>query len=417
MQTCVGFFFNSASEIYIMAFDGSNISAPVTAAENAALYAAVGIKCGSKQNTLSFWGNKETMNLNHLVLENIVSSPYYKNTLLPLKTHFEVIDEIYYNVEHLEPWEKGTRKTTGQTGMCGGVRGVGAGGVVSSAFCLLYKLFTLKLTRKQLTAILNHPDSCYIRGLGFMYIRFCLHPATFWSWYEPYFDDAEEIDPKAGGGDLMTIGEMVKSLLTKLDWYSTLFPRIPVPIQILLSFHLFKPKEIDLKLRALSSQKANRPVAESEQPQWIERGLRHRSDHDGRSESVKSRSPGQISSPEDRERRYRASRRSHSRSSSRRSSSHRRRDRSHRQHSSRERRKHKHSSDHSRHHRKHKSHRHRHHHRHHRHRRESEREEKSQYSDDREKSTSLECVEKKIKKEAPPIPVEDSEIEEGMISD
>ncbi|KRZ22323.1 Ubiquitin carboxyl-terminal hydrolase isozyme L5, partial [Trichinella pseudospiralis] len=370
------------SEIYIMAFDGSNISAPVTAAENAALYAAVGIKCGSKQNTLSFWGNKETMNLNHLVLENIVSSPYYKNTLLPLKTHFEVIDEIYYNVEHLEPWEKGTRKTTGQTGMCGGVRGVGAGGVVSSAFCLLYKLFTLKLTRKQLTAILNHPDSCYIRGLGFMYIRFCLHPATFWSWYEPYFDDAEEIDPKAGGGDLMTIGEMVKSLLTKLDWYSTLFPRIPVPIQ----------KEIDLKLRALSSQKANRPVAESEQPQWIERGLRHRSDHDGRSESVKSRSPGQISSPEDRERRYRASRRSHSRSSSRRSSSHRRRDRSHRQHSSRERRKHKHSSDHSRHHRKHKSHRHRHHHRHHRHRRESEREEKSQYSDDQNMAEGNWCL-------------------------
>ncbi|XP_003380922.1 putative ubiquitin carboxyl- hydrolase ubh-4 [Trichinella spiralis] len=246
-----------------------HVESQVTAAENAALYAAVGIKCGSKHNTLNFWGNKETMNLNHLVLENIVSSPYYKNTLLPLKTHFEVIDEIYYNVEHLEPWEKGTRKTTGQTGMCGGVRGVGAGGVVSSAFCLLYKLFTLKLTRKQLTAILNHPDSCYIRGLGFMYIRFCLHPATFWSWYEPYFEDSEEIDPKAGGGDLMTIGEMVKSLLTKLDWYSTLFPRIPVPIQ----------KEIDLKLRALSSRKADRPVAESEQPQWIERGLRHRPIH------------------------------------------------------------------------------------------------------------------------------------------
>ncbi|KRZ85423.1 Pre-mRNA-splicing factor 38B [Trichinella sp. T8] len=246
-----------------------HVESQVTAAENAALYAAVGIKCGSKHNTLNFWGNKETMNLNHLVLENIVSSPYYKNTLLPLKTHFEVIDEIYYNVEHLEPWEKGTRKTTGQTGMCGGVRGVGAGGVVSSAFCLLYKLFTLKLTRKQLTAILNHPDSCYIRGLGFMYIRFCLHPATFWSWYEPYFDDSEEIDPKAGGGDLMTIGEMVKSLLTKLDWYSTLFPRIPVPIQ----------KEIDLKLRALSSRKVDRPVAESEQPQWMERGLRHRPIH------------------------------------------------------------------------------------------------------------------------------------------
>ncbi|VDP09983.1 unnamed protein product [Soboliphyme baturini] len=184
-----------------------------------------------QSNTLYYWGSKETMNLNHLVLENILQSPYFKNTLFQLKTYHEVIDEIFYNVQHLEPWEKGTRRTTGQTGMCGGVRGVGAGGVVSSAYCLLYKLFTLKLTRKQVTGLLNHADSCYIRGLGFMYVRYCLHPHTFWDWYEPYLDDDEEVDPKAGGGDAMTIGQMVKLLLTKLEWYCTLFPRIPVPIQ------------------------------------------------------------------------------------------------------------------------------------------------------------------------------------------
>lgn len=51
------------------------------------------------------------------------------------------------------------------------VRGVGAGGIVSSAYCLLYKLFTLKLTRKQVIGLLNHQDSSYIRALGFMYIR------------------------------------------------------------------------------------------------------------------------------------------------------------------------------------------------------------------------------------------------------
>ncbi len=51
------------------------------------------------------------------------------------------------------------------------VRGVSAGGIVSSPFCLLYKLFTLKLTRKQLQGLLDHTDSPYIRGLGFMYIR------------------------------------------------------------------------------------------------------------------------------------------------------------------------------------------------------------------------------------------------------
>lgn len=29
----------------------------------------------------------------------------------------------------------------------------------------------------------------------------------------------------------MTIGSMVEQWLSKLDWFSTLFPRIPVPVQ------------------------------------------------------------------------------------------------------------------------------------------------------------------------------------------
>lgn len=45
-------------------------------------------------------------------------------------------------------------------------------------------------------------------------------------------DDDEQIDPRSGGGDPMTIGQMLKNMLTKLDWYGTLFPRIPVPIQV-----------------------------------------------------------------------------------------------------------------------------------------------------------------------------------------
>jgi len=88
-----------------------------------------------------------------------------------MKTFGEVVDEIYYKVDHLEPWERGSRKTSGQTGMCGGVRGVGAGGIVSSAYCILYKLATMRLTRKQVQGLINHSDSPYIRGLGFLYIR------------------------------------------------------------------------------------------------------------------------------------------------------------------------------------------------------------------------------------------------------
>uniref|UniRef100_H2ZEL4 Pre-mRNA-splicing factor 38 n=1 Tax=Ciona savignyi TaxID=51511 RepID=H2ZEL4_CIOSA len=182
-------------------------------------------------NTLTCWGNPRTMNLNHLVLTNVQNSPYFKVRLFELKTYHEVVDEIYYKVDHLEPWERGTRKTAGQTGMCGGVRGVGAGGVVSTSFCILFKLFTLKLTRKQVNGLLNHTDSPFIRGLGVMYIRYTQAPKDLWNWYEPYLEDEEEIDVKAGGGCVMTIGMMIRTVLTKLDWFSTLFPRIPVPIQ------------------------------------------------------------------------------------------------------------------------------------------------------------------------------------------
>lgn len=111
--------------------------------------------------------------------------------LYELKTYHEVVDEIYYKVSHLEPWEKGSRRTSGQTGMCGGVRGVGAGGIVSTAYCLLYKLFTLKLTRKQLNGLISHCDSPYIRALGFMYIRYVFPPASLLDWYEAYLDDEE----------------------------------------------------------------------------------------------------------------------------------------------------------------------------------------------------------------------------------
>lgn len=193
------------------------------------------------------------MNLNNLILTNILSSPYFKVNLYKLKTYHEVVDEIYYNVQHLEPWEKGSRKTSGQTGMCGGVRGVGAGGIVSTAFCILYKLFTLKLTRKQLLGLMNHCDSPYIRALGFMYIRFTQPPADLVDWYEPYLDDDEELDVKAGGGQMLRIGDMLRHLLTKLEWFATLFPRIPVPIQ----------KEIERRL-AMHPPKVAAAVQEAE---------------------------------------------------------------------------------------------------------------------------------------------------------
>uniref|UniRef100_A0A8R1HQS8 Pre-mRNA-splicing factor 38 n=2 Tax=Caenorhabditis japonica TaxID=281687 RepID=A0A8R1HQS8_CAEJA len=199
---------------------------------------------GKRSNTLPIWGNQVTMNLNTLVLENIRESYYYKNNLIEIDSFQALVEQIFYQVKHLEPWEKGTRRLQGMTGMCGGVRGVGAGGVVSSAFCILYRLFNLRMTRKQLISMLNSRQSVYIRGIGFMYIRYTQPPSDLWYWLEPYLDDESEIDPRSGGGDCMTFGMMVRTMINKLDWYGTLFPRIPVPIQ----------KEIDEKFAERKKQ-------------------------------------------------------------------------------------------------------------------------------------------------------------------
>ena len=88
---------------------------------------------------------------------NILSSDYFKE-LFRLKTYHEVIDEIYNHVDHVEPW---------MTGNCRGP---------STAFCLLYKFFTMKLTVKQMHGLLKHPDSPYIRAVSSL----LLFSSFFW---------------------------------------------------------------------------------------------------------------------------------------------------------------------------------------------------------------------------------------------
>ncbi|KAI3451354.1 hypothetical protein Pfo_008019 [Paulownia fortunei] len=146
--------------------------------------------------------------LEKVLCMNILSSDYFRD-LLRLKTYHEVIDEIYVTVTHVEPW---------MTGNCRGP---------STAFCLLYKFFTMKLTVKQMHGLLKHPDSPFIRAIGFLYLRYVADPKILWSWYEPYLKDDEEFSP-GSNGRMTTMGVYVRDLLLGQYYFDTLFPRIPV---------------------------------------------------------------------------------------------------------------------------------------------------------------------------------------------
>ncbi|CAD7704842.1 unnamed protein product [Ostreobium quekettii] len=135
-------------------------------------------------------GNKTTFNMENVLRQNIINSEYFRDTCMKLGSWEEIVDEIYYNVDHVEPW------------MSGNARGA------STAFCLLYRLFMMKLTVRQVKELIMHNDSVYIRAIGFLYLRYVGDPKTLWSWYEPHLEDDQEMKPSPLGSAI-TLGDFV----------------------------------------------------------------------------------------------------------------------------------------------------------------------------------------------------------------
>ena len=144
----------------------------------------------------------------------------------------------------MEPWEKGSRNKDTSTLMNAGVRGISSGGIASTCFCILYKIYTLKISKKDLTKMLFHEDSAYIKCLGLLLIRYTFPPKMFAEYLEDILDDETEIETiESRKRKSMTIGDFVKKLFSgDLKWYDTILPRIPVTAQKDLD-QMFKENE------------------------------------------------------------------------------------------------------------------------------------------------------------------------------
>eukprot|EP00984_Skeletonema_dohrnii_P035646 scaffold35661_cov128-Skeletonema_dohrnii-CCMP3373.AAC.1 len=165
-----------------------------------------------KKGVLPLLGD-DTFNIHPVVLSSVAKSPYFVNKCCEKLMDWNmVVDEIYYEVKHLEPWTAGASKSP------------------STAFCLLLRLFTLRCTEKQMTLMLEHVDSPYIRCIGFLYLRYAADPSTLWTWFEPYLYDEESVQVRQGKGDI-TVGEYCRLLLSELDYYGTRLPRLPIAIE------------------------------------------------------------------------------------------------------------------------------------------------------------------------------------------
>jgi len=123
--------------------------------------------------SLPLWGPDDSFHFNPVLLEKIIKSHYFQKCCREITDWNKLVDEVYYNVKDLEPWA--------------------VGGQPSNAFCLLLRLLTLRCSEKQMKLLLDHVDSPYIRGIGFLYLRFAGEPTAMWKWIEPYLYDDEPI--------------------------------------------------------------------------------------------------------------------------------------------------------------------------------------------------------------------------------
>jgi pre-mRNA-splicing factor 38B len=110
----------------------------------------------------------------------------------------------------------------------------------------------MRMTTNQVDLTLKHADSPYIRGIGFLYLRYAGPPEQVWSSIRPYMFDEEEIQVESGHGNRaksITMAEFVRNLFTARDYHGTPLPRFPIAV------------ERDLQVKLLQAEKMTERAA------------------------------------------------------------------------------------------------------------------------------------------------------------
>lgn len=149
-----------------------------------------------------------------LLAKAVADAPTYRSRVRKLMSVSEVVDEIYEQVDNVEPFKPVA------VGLEATARSA------SVAFCLLWRLFELRPTETQLREMVVHEDSPFIRAVAALFVRYGLPADSFLTWLGPLLQDEEEFTPTAAKA--MPMCEWVKSLITDNRYCGTILPRVPV---------------------------------------------------------------------------------------------------------------------------------------------------------------------------------------------
>uniref|UniRef100_A0A7S4N749 Pre-mRNA-splicing factor 38 n=1 Tax=Odontella aurita TaxID=265563 RepID=A0A7S4N749_9STRA len=121
----------------------------------------------------------------------------------------------------------------------------------STAFCLLLRLLLLRCTAKQMSLMLDHVDSPYIRLVGMLYLRYACDPSQLWGWFEPYLYDEELVRVRSNPSAAeTTVGEFVRTLLTERDYHGTMLPRLPVQMERDVKVKLLQAEQTEARAKS-----------------------------------------------------------------------------------------------------------------------------------------------------------------------
>jgi len=151
--------------------------------------------------------NAKTYGFSTLVQTHILDSTYYQS-ILTMTAVEQLMEEASRYAKNVEPYMPDS--TTMPTPF----------------LCIVHRLFVIGLNGEQMLQLLESTESPFIRCLGFIYLRFGLHPDRLWSWLGEYVLDDEEFQPSVGVVQSTTIGEFVEGLLIKEKYYDALLPRV-----------------------------------------------------------------------------------------------------------------------------------------------------------------------------------------------
>jgi pre-mRNA-splicing factor 38B len=66
------------------------------------------LKNNRAKNLLPLWGPDDSFHINPMLLNHIIKSSYFQKCCRDITDWSALVDEIYYQVKHLEPWAIGT---------------------------------------------------------------------------------------------------------------------------------------------------------------------------------------------------------------------------------------------------------------------------------------------------------------------